>query len=140
VAQWVDADGTVGQIEYTVSLDGSPSPVTGYPNADTVEVKTGKGNWLHVSLLKRGKPVEWGRYNVSADGKTLHATEGGSDEKGTKYRWVEVFDRQWEDATGGNSQQFLQYRLASHLERAGLANVNDVALSFTPGAVGGGVT
>ncbi len=39
--------------------------------------KTGKGNGLHMTLLKGGKPVEWGRYKVSADGKTLHATEGG---------------------------------------------------------------
>jgi hypothetical protein len=94
VAQWIEADGTPGRVEYTVSLDGTPSPVTGYPNADTVKMKMGKGNWLHLSILKGGKPVEWGRYKVSADGKTLNATEGGSDEKGTKYRWVEVFERQ----------------------------------------------
>jgi len=94
VAQWVDADGTPGKVEYTASLDGTPSPVTGYPNADTVKMKTGKGEWLHLTLLKGGKPVEWGRFKVSADGKTLHGTEGGSDEKGTKYRWVEIFDRQ----------------------------------------------
>ncbi len=94
VVQWVDADGTPGQLEYTVSLDGTPSPATGYPNADTVKMKKGKGNWLHLTLLKNGKPVEWGRYKVSTDGKTLKATEGGTDEKGAKYRWVEVFERQ----------------------------------------------
>ncbi len=32
-----------------------------------------------------GKQVEWGRYKVSTDGKTLNATEGGMDEKGAKY-------------------------------------------------------
>ncbi len=94
VAQWVEADGTAGQIEYTVSLDGTPGPATGYPNADMAKMKMGKGNWLHLSLLKSGKTVEWGRYKVSTDGKTLKGTEGGSDEKGTKYRWVEVFERQ----------------------------------------------
>jgi hypothetical protein len=94
LAQWVDADGTSGKVEYTVSLDGTPSPVTGYPNADTVKMKKGKGNWLHLSLLKGGKQVEWGRYKVSTDGKTLNGTEGGIDEKGNQYRWVEVFERQ----------------------------------------------
>lgn len=49
---------------------------------------------LHMTLLKDGKPVEWGRYKVSADDKTLNATESGLEEKGTKYRWVEVFERQ----------------------------------------------
>ncbi len=94
VAQWVEADGTTGQIEYTVSLDGTESPVTGYPNADTVKMTKGKGDSLHLSLLKGGKQVEWGRYKLSADGKTLNATEGGMDEKGAKYHWVEVFERQ----------------------------------------------
>jgi len=94
VAQWVETDGTPGQIVYTVSLDGTPGPVSGYPNADIVKMKMGKGNWLHMSLLKGGKRVEWGRYKVSTDGKTLKAKEGGSDEKGNKYRWDEVFERQ----------------------------------------------
>jgi len=93
-AQWVDADGTKGQIEYTVGLDGAGSPVASYPNADTVKMTKGKGNSLHMSLTKDGKLVEWGQYRLSADGKTMHATEGGKDENGKKYRWAEVFERQ----------------------------------------------
>ena len=37
---------------------------------------------LHMTLLKDGKPVEWGRYKVSADDKTLNATESGLEESG----------------------------------------------------------
>lgn len=94
LVQWIDSDGTTGKLEYTVSLDGKAYPVTGYPNADSVKMKMGKAGSLHMTLLKGGKPVEWGRYRVSKDGKTLHATEGGTDVEGLKYRWVEVFDRQ----------------------------------------------
>ena len=68
--------------------------MTGHPNADTVKMTKGKDDSLHLSLLKGGKQVEWGRYKVSTDGKTLNATEGGMDEKGAKYHWVEVFERQ----------------------------------------------
>jgi hypothetical protein len=49
--------------------------------------------WLN-RLLKNGKQVEWGRYAVSADGKTMHATEVGTDETGAKYKWTEVWERQ----------------------------------------------
>jgi hypothetical protein len=35
-----------------------------------------------------------GCYAVSANGKTMHATEVGTDETGAKYKWTEVWERQ----------------------------------------------
>jgi hypothetical protein len=93
LAQLVYGDGTKDQVEYTAAADGKPVPVTGYPNADSVVVtKTGPRS-LHLSLRKGGKEVEWGKLTVSKDGKTMHGTEGGTDEQGAKYQWTEVFDR-----------------------------------------------
>jgi hypothetical protein len=94
LAEWVDGDGGKGQAEYTAEAGGKPSPISGYANADSVLVKSTGPRSLHMSLRKAGKEVEWGSYRVSADGKTMHGTEGGTDENGTKYRWTEVFERQ----------------------------------------------
>jgi len=93
LAQWVDADGSKGQAEYTATPGGKPSPVTGYANADAVRVKVTGPRSLHMSMLKGGKVVEWGKYSVSADGQTMHGTEGGTDETGAKYKWTEVFEK-----------------------------------------------
>jgi hypothetical protein len=93
-AEWVDSDGTKGQAEYTADPGGKPTPVAGYANADSVSVKSTGPRSLEMSLRKGGKEIEWGKYRVSADGKTLHGTEGGTDENGAKYRWLEVFERQ----------------------------------------------
>lgn len=92
--QWVDGDGSKGQAEYTAAADGKPVPVTGYPNADSIVVKKTGARSTHMSMMKGGKEVEWGRYTVSKDGKTLRGTEGGVDEKGTKYKWTELFEKQ----------------------------------------------
>jgi len=94
VAQWVEGSGAKGQSEYTASADGKPTPVTGYANADAVVVRSKDPRSTHMSMLKGGKEVEWGRYKVSADGKTMHGTEGGTDETGTKYKWTEFFEKQ----------------------------------------------
>jgi len=93
-AEWVDSDGTKGQVEYTAEPSGKPSPTTGYANADSMSVKSTGPRSLEMSMLKAGKKVEWGKYTVSADGKTMHATEAGTDENGVKYQWTEVFERQ----------------------------------------------
>lgn len=92
--KWGVTDGTTGQLEYTGRVDGTASPVTGDPDVDTAKMTQGKRGVLHLSLFKDGKMVEWGRYKVAMDGKTLSGTEGGTDEKGVKYRWPVVFERQ----------------------------------------------
>ena len=94
LAQWVEANGTKGQAEYTATPGGKPAPVSGYANADSVRVKSTGPRSLHMSMLKGGKEVEWGKYSVSADGKTMHGAEGGTDETGAKYKWTEVFEKQ----------------------------------------------
>jgi hypothetical protein len=82
--QWVDGDGSKGQAEYTARADGKPAPVTGYPNADSVVVKTTGPRSTHMSMMKGGNEVERGKYTISKDGKTMHGTEGGTAEKGAK--------------------------------------------------------
>ncbi|HEV7614141.1 MAG TPA: hypothetical protein VGO37_19850 [Steroidobacteraceae bacterium] len=94
LAQWVDSDGTKGQAEYTTKADGKASPVTGYPNADSVRSTSTGPRSSKMSLLKAGKVVEWGKYTVSSNGKSMLGTEGGTDAEGAKYKWTEVFERQ----------------------------------------------
>lgn len=94
LAQWVDSDGTKEQVEYTTKGDGKASPVTGYPNADSVRSTSTGPRSSKMSLLKGGKVVEWGKYTVSADGKVMHGTEGGTDANGANYKWTEVLERQ----------------------------------------------
>ena len=92
LAQWIDGDGTKGQAEYTTAA-GKPAPVAGYANADSVQARSTGPRSMHMSLRKGGKEVEWGKYSVSADGQTMHGTEGGIDETGAKYKWTEVFEK-----------------------------------------------
>ncbi len=94
LAQWVDGDGTKAQAEYTTKADGKASPVTGYPNADSVRSTSTGPRSSKMSLLKGGKVVEWGKYSVSSNGKSMHGMEGGIDADGAKYKWTEVFERQ----------------------------------------------
>jgi len=93
VADWVNGDGSKGHIEYTASLDGKEGPVTGYPNADSVRLTAVNSHSLKLALSKGGKSNEWGTYKVAADGKTMHAVEGGTDETGATYHYVELFER-----------------------------------------------
>ena len=90
---WIDSDGTESHVEFTASLDGKVTPVSRNPDADAVSLTAISANSIRESVLKAGREVAWGTYTVSADGKTLRAVEGGKDETGATYRYVEVFER-----------------------------------------------
>lgn len=92
-AEWVNADGTKEEVNYTFGANGADAPVTGYANADTVRMKRVKPNENRMTLLKAGKAREFGHYIVSADGTTMHATEWGTDTTGAMYKATLVFDR-----------------------------------------------
>jgi len=92
-AEWVNADGSKEETNYTFTADAKEAPVTGYANADTVRMERVKPNENKMTMLKAGKPREFGHYIVSADGKTMHATEWGTDATGAKYKATMVFDR-----------------------------------------------
>jgi hypothetical protein len=93
VADLVYGDGTKDHVEHTAAADGKPWPVTGYENADSIVVKKTGERSMHFSFIKGGKQIEWGKFTISKDGKTLHGMEGGTEAGGAKYQWTEVFDK-----------------------------------------------
>ncbi len=90
---WVGSDGTRLEMEYTAAADGKAAPMTGDPDIDSVIVTQKSARTTYIRFMKGGKQVEWGHYTVSADGHSMRATEGGT-ENGKKYRYHFVFERQ----------------------------------------------
>jgi len=89
----IDADGTVGHVEYSTALDGKPISIIDYPIADTVtDTMITATTWKSV-WTKNGKVVERELETISADGKTFHEIDQGRDEKGKKFRNRLVFER-----------------------------------------------
>jgi hypothetical protein len=92
-SDWIDADGTVGHVEYSTALDGKPISIIDYPIADTVtDTMITATTWKSV-WTKNGKVVERELETISADGKTFREIDQGRDEKGRKYRNRLVFER-----------------------------------------------
>ena len=92
-SDWIDADGTVGHVEYSTALDGKPISIIDYPIADTVtDTMITATTWKSV-WTKNGKVVERELETISADGKTFHEIDQGRDEKGKKYKNRLVFER-----------------------------------------------
>ena len=92
-SDWIDADGTVGHVEYSTALDGKPISIIDYPIADTVtDTMVTATTWKSV-WTKNGKVVERELETISADGKTFHEIDQGRDEKGKKYKNRLVFER-----------------------------------------------
>jgi hypothetical protein len=92
-SDWIDADGTVGHVEYSTAFDGKPISIIDYPIADTVtDTMISTTTWKSV-WTKNGKVVERELETISADGKTFHEIDEGRDEKGKKYRNRLVFER-----------------------------------------------
>ncbi len=95
-SDWIDADGTVGHVEYSTALDGKPIPIIDYPIADTVIDKmVNPTTWTSI-WKKDGKIVERELEHISADGKTFREIDEGKDEKGRRYRNLLVFERPWQ--------------------------------------------
>src|ERR1700679_4321226 len=92
-SDWIDADGTVGQVEYSTALDGKPIPLIDYPIADTVtDTVVNATTWKSV-WTKHGKIVESELETIAANGKVFREIDQGRDEKGRKYRNRLVFER-----------------------------------------------
>jgi opacity protein-like surface antigen len=90
----VDADGTATHGEYTAKFDGTDTPWSGNPNADTASPKRIDADHYRNTWKKGGKVTVTADVMVSKDGKTLTVTQTGKDAKGRAMNTVEVFDRQ----------------------------------------------
>ena len=92
-SDWIDADGTVGHVEYSTALDGKPISIIDYSIADTVtDTMVNRTTWKSI-WKKNGKVVEREIEHISADGKTFRELDEGKDEKGRRYRNRLVFER-----------------------------------------------
>jgi hypothetical protein len=92
-SDWIDADGTVGHVEYSTALDGKPITLIDYPIADTViDTMVSPTTWKSI-WKKDGKTVERELEHISADGKTFREIDEGKDEKGRQYKNYLVFER-----------------------------------------------
>jgi hypothetical protein len=92
-SDWIDADGTVGHVEYSTAFDGKPISLIDYPIADTVtDTMVNTTTWKSV-WTKHGKVVESELETIAADGKVFREIDQGRDKKGRKYRNRLVFER-----------------------------------------------
>ena len=92
-SDWIDADGTVGHVEYSTAFDGKPISLIDYPIADTVtDTMVNATTWKSV-WTKRGRVVESELETIAADGKVFREIDQGRDEKGRKYKNRLVFER-----------------------------------------------
>jgi hypothetical protein len=92
-SDWIDADGTVGHVEYSTAFDGKPISLVDYPIADSVtDTMVNATTWKSV-WKKHGKIVESEFETIGADGKVFREIDQGRDEKGRKYKNRLVFER-----------------------------------------------
>ena len=92
-SDWIEADGTVGHVEYSTAFDGKPIHLIDYPLADSVtDTLVNPTTWKSV-WMKDGKVVEREFETISADGKTFRELDQGKDAKGKKFKNRLVFER-----------------------------------------------
>ena len=92
-SDWIDADGTVGHVEYSTAFDGKPISIVDYPIADTVtDTMVSATTWKSV-WTKNGQTVEREFEHISADGKTFREVDEGKGKKGKQYKNHLVFER-----------------------------------------------
>ena len=92
-SDWIDADGTVGHVEYSTAFDGKPISLVDYPIADTVtDTMLNATTWKSV-WTKHGKIVESEVETLAANGKVFREIDQGRDEKGRKFKNHLVFER-----------------------------------------------
>lgn len=77
----------------TYSLDGTPSPVEGSPEADTAAVKMPVPNVLILALAKGGVPASTRIYSTAPDGKTMIETAVYFDRDGKPIMRTNHFNR-----------------------------------------------
>jgi hypothetical protein len=89
----VAGDGAAITAVGTYSLDGTPSPVEGSPEADTAAVKMPVPNVLILALAKGGVPASTRIYSTAPDGKTMIETAVYFDRDGKPIMRTNYFNR-----------------------------------------------
>ena len=93
VIDWVNSDGSSGQVDYLTRCDGKVYPIKGSEDFDAVRYdQLGPGKYKSV-LMKGNKVVERESYTLSADGNTWFDTDTGFDEHGKPWTLHLVLDR-----------------------------------------------
>jgi hypothetical protein len=90
----INAEGKTIHIEFSPKYDGTDSPMTGNPNADTVSLKKINDHTIETVAKKDGKPTMTTRSVVSKDGKTRTNTQKGKNAKGQDVNNTTVSIRQ----------------------------------------------
>ncbi len=89
----VDAGGTEIHAAGTSTLDGTPSAVTGSPEADTAAFRRPEPNVLIMALSKGSVPASTRIYTVAADGKSMIETAVYWGNDGTPIMRTNYFTR-----------------------------------------------
>lgn len=89
----IDSQGNPSRIEFTVTLDGKPAPLKGYPDWDAISMKKIDPYTTEFTQYRDGKATLVGKSIVSKDGKTLTVTATGTGANGGKVETLAVFDR-----------------------------------------------
>jgi hypothetical protein len=88
-------DGTGTESTYIAKYDGKPVAVPGNASYDTISWKQADANTFTMDSRKTdGKYKTTGTVTVSKDGKTMIATQKGTDADGKPTEFTVVFDKQ----------------------------------------------
>lgn len=90
----VGADGKPNHSAYVSKFDGKEVPYEGNPDADTASPMKIDDNSYSNTWKKGGKVTISGKLVVSANGKTLTITQGGTNAKGEAVNITAVFNKQ----------------------------------------------
>ena len=93
-AEFVNADGSRTNTEYTANFDGKDYPLTGSQMADTVSLKRVDARTTERTDKKGGKVAQTLTRVVAQDGKTMTVTSKGTNAQGQAMNNVVVFDKQ----------------------------------------------
>jgi hypothetical protein len=90
----IDAEGKQTSTENTRIYDGLSHPVTGNPNYDAGAFTRVDAYTIIIGYTKDGKLVRTATNVVSKDGKTITATNAGTDGRGRPINIIAVYDKQ----------------------------------------------
>jgi hypothetical protein len=89
-----DADGKQTSVENTRIYDGMSHPVTGNPSFDAGSFTRADAYTIIISYTKAGKLVRTATNVLSQDGKTITATNMGTDANGRPINIIAIYDKQ----------------------------------------------
>ena len=89
-----EADGKPMRNEWMGKFDGKDYPLTGDSSADSRSYQKIGEHEMELTNKKDGKVVMTARLVVSKDGKTRTVTAHGTNDKGEKFEYTAIYDRE----------------------------------------------